>query len=413
MKAQELKAQGKTHKQIQQEPGISYGSVTNLLNPDYKTKQSVTDTPNGWNETDESATWSGITSSPIKTLADACKAAGVDESIWYVDRWECSQWTVGMMPKQAEKPVQTQQYRVKVYLKRLAKRFIQQAQDAIDKRRQKWAPLYPKAFKQKSKGEYLAVVGLFDVHFGKLAWQPETGNNYDLKIAETLFTHAVDDMIEHSRSWNISNFLIALGNDYFHIDNSRNTTYAGTPQDTDGRYAKIFETGFVAIARAIERMVRVAPVDVLYLPGNHDPTTSYHLCREVKTHFRNLDSVNVDISPSPRKYYKYHKNILGFTHGNEEKINSLPNLMASEKPEWWGETKCRDWFIGHLHKRKSWVTQPMDSFEGSTIRVVKSLSGTDAWHHRKGYIDDQQAAEIFFYHRENGYTGHAVARARK
>jgi len=36
----------------------------------------------------------------------------------------------------------------------------------------------------------------------------------------------------------------------------------------------------------------------------------------------------------------------------------------------------------------------------------------NAWHFEHGYIDDKQAAEVFFYEMSGGYAGHAVARAR-
>lgn len=290
--------------------------------------------------------------------------------------------------------------------------FIFQAQEQINEKRKEYSPKYPKALMPKSKGNYLGVIGLFDVHLGKLAWHRDTENNYDLNIASKRFSNAVSELIDHARGKQVARWLVPVGSDYFHIDNSRNTTYAGTPQDVDGRYAKIFEIGYWGWVSGIEKMLTVAPVDVLYLPGNHDPTTSYHLCREIKTHFRNVSQVNVDVEPTSRKYYSYGCNLLGFTHGDMIKPDKLPNLMAKERRKEHATATCTDWFIGHLHARKAWISKPIDTYEGSTIRVVKSLSGTDKWHFDNGYIDDQQAAEVFFYEKGNGYAGHWVARAK-
>ncbi len=409
-----------TFRQISAQTGASNGIVNKVINQGYvpkvrtvkEEKVAQEEETETWEEGDETAVFCSRTDKPVKSLKHALEMCEVDLDVWYVKKWKCSQWTVPVK-QGTSRVIQTQQYMVRIDFERLEKKYIQDARNALDKRRQKYAPVYPKAFRSTRKGNYLGVMGLFDVHFGKLCWNRETNNNYDLKITEKIFENAVEDLLNESRGREISRWLLPLGNDFFHIDNSRNTTFAGTPQDVDGRYAKIFEIGSWSSIRAVERMLCTAPVDVLWIPGNHDPTTSYHLCREIKTHFRNVDQVSVDIGDTYRKYHLYGQNLLGFTHGNEEKVATLPNLMASEKSDWWAKARCRDWFLGHTHKRKSWMTQPMDTHEGSVIRVIKSLSGTDAWHFRKGYIDDQQAAEVFFYERDMGYAGHSVVRARR
>jgi len=404
-----LRQQGKPYRYIMRETGLNARQVQRAIKG---IDSPSDDKQEGWSESGETAVWSGFTSKPIRNDRDLIEQCKIDLTVWFVDRVECVAWNTTV--RDADKSIrQTQNYRVKVYLRRIYAKFIQQAQEAIDKRRQKYSPKYPKAYKSKGKGEYCGVIGLFDVHFGKLAWHRDTENNYDLDIAEQRFDKAVEELLDHSRGKSISSWLLPIGNDYFHIDNSKNTTYAGTPQDVDGRYAKIYETGTWAMIRAIDRLLLTAPVDVLYVPGNHDPTTSYHLCREIKTHYRLVDSVNVDVEPTSRKYYSYGKSLLGFTHGDKIKPDKLPNLMAKERREDHSKATCTDWFIGHLHCRKAWMSKPVDTFEGSTIRVIKSLSGTDSWHYDNGYIDDQQAAEVYFYHKDSGYAGHWVARASK
>lgn len=373
-----------------------------------------------WSESEEAATFTGITDKPIKTLDELIAVAEVDTNIWYVKSYECTAWTVGMKVDAGEgngakKPVQTQQYRVNAKFERIIKRYISDAYNSIDKWRKQYAPKYPKAFKPKSlksRGNYLAILGLFDVHLGKLCWAKETGNNYDLKIAERVFEHAVEDLIAESAHRKVANWVLPVGNDFFHIDGYKAQTTAGTPMDADGRYPKIFETGFHMNRRAIELLLTTGGmVDIYWIPGNHDRHASYHLCRELAAHFRNCEQVNVDTGAASRKYFAYGSNLIGFTHGDKIKPDRLPNLMASERTDW-SSSKCRDWYIGHLHTRKSWVTKPVETFEGSTVRVVKSLTGTDAWHFEMGYVDSQQAAEVFFYERDNGYAGHGVARAR-
>lgn len=377
----------------------------------------------------------------VRTLADAVRVGQVDLTVWYVDRYELSDWTVPMNVKRGQAvttltktnakgesrqtevlawnpsaSAQTQQYRVKLYLKRIVKKAIKEALDAVYERMKAHAPAYPKADKAaRPTGEgFLAVLGLVDAHLGKLCWAPETGDNYDLRIAEGVYRNAVDDLMAEAGGRAITQWVLPLGNDFYHFDNARNTTFSGTPQDVDGRYAKVIEAGMMAVVWAVERLIQVAPVSLIWCPGNHDPTTSYHLSREVAAWFRRSDRVAVDYGPSPRKYFRWNSTLLGFTHGNEEKTESLPNLMATERPDDWAATKTgtREWLIGHMHRSRQWVTKPVDTFEGTTVRVLTSLAGTDAWHHRRGYISTKHSAEVLFYGRDRGYAGHAMAPAR-
>lgn len=352
------------------------------------------------------------TNKPIRTMDDAIKAAGVDLKIWYVERWECSHWTVGMSPKHA-KPLQMQQYRVKLFLKRLVKKEIQEAVKAVYAEMKKYAPKYQKLKRTVSKGNpSLAVFGLFDSHFGKLCWKPETGTDYDLKIAETLYKNAVIDLVARCGNRNIDSIVLPIGNDFFHVDNKQNTTYRGTPQDVDGRYVKIFSAGKLAVIWAVEELMKIADVKVMWIPGNHDPTISYHLCETLDSWFHNTPHVEVDVGPSSRKYHMWHDTLLGFTHGDTIKPHDLPGLMSIEQSENWSKATCREWLLGHMHRSREWVTKGTDTFQGTTVRVLQSLAGTDAWHHEQGFVGQRRAAEVYFYEKEIGYVGHTVVPAR-
>lgn len=400
--------------------GVSLRAIAKQLGLSFNTTKKaclaagvVVNDKGSWKESADTAEWSIVTKNPIKTLEDAVKSSGVDLAVWFPERWEQNSWTV-VAKDSSDNPNQYQNYQVKVFWKRIVKRCLQEAQDAIFERMRKHAPRFPKAFATKSKGECLAVAGLFDVHFGKYAWGEETGTNFDVQIAEEVYTKAVEGILAEVSGKKIGRWLLPVGNDFFHMDNSRNTTFAGTPLDVDGRYARVIESGEMAVIKAIERMMAVAPVDVVWVPGNHDPTTSYHLCRTIAAWYRNTDRVEVDIGPSPRKYYRWGNNIIGLTHGNEEKIEELPNLMASERPDDWAACKdgSREWLIGHWHQSKRWVTKATATSRETIIRGLMSLSGTDSWHHRKGYVNTAQAAEVYFYKKTMGYAGHVPAYAR-
>jgi len=135
------------------------------------------------------------------------------------------------------------------------------------------------------------------------------------------------------------------------------------------------------------------PVDIVNIPGNHDFERSFYLGKYLSAWFNNDPQVSVDTHASPRKYYRFGNVLLGFTHGSEEKESSLPMIMATDihsKPMW-SETKFHEWHVGHIHRKRNVIydinkTRELNEDLGVTVRYLSSLTGTEEWHHKKGFV---------------------------
>jgi len=94
-------------------------------------------------------------------------------------------------------------------------------------------------------------------------------------------------------------------------------------------------------------------------------------------------------------------------HGDRDDapIKDLPLIMAQEKSEAWSRTKHKEWHIGHVHKRKESNFIAGDTFNGVHVRVIPSLTGTDAWHYQHGYTKNEKMAESFLWDYEEGCVG--------
>lgn len=250
----------------------------------------------------------------------------------------------------------------------------------------------------------LLEVNIFDLHLGKVAWKEETGSNYDLDTACELFMKAVRFFVEKAKLANVERILFPIGNDFFNSDNSHpySRTTKGTPQEEDTRWHRTFRTGRNLVVQAITELATVAPVDVVIIPGNHDVERSFYLGDSLEAWFHNNENVRIDNSASPRKYYNYGKVLLGLTHGSEENINYLPGIMAQEVPDLWGKTLYREFHLGHLHHRKSKAFLPTTEIQGTVVRYMSSLSGVDAWHHRKGFVGARRSAEAMIWDKKLG-----------
>ena len=76
--------------------------------------------------------------------------------------------------------------------------------------------------------------------------------------------------------------------------------------------------------------------------------------------------------------------------------------MAQEKPDLWGKTKYREWHLGDKHHKKEIWTMGTEDNMGVVIRLMRSLSSTDEWHYKKGYIGNIRSAEAFIWDKERG-----------
>ena len=80
--------------------------------------------------------------------------------------------------------------------------------------------------------------------------------------------------------------------------------------------------------------------------------------------------------------------------------------MANEVPELWVKAEHTEWQLGHFHKKRNLFWMDIDERFGTIIRVLPSLSGTDAWHHGRGYIGNNRSAQMHIYGEKSGYKGH-------
>lgn len=259
------------------------------------------------------------------------------------------------------------------------------------------APKYTPFIYDEDHGHgHLLVIDPADVHIGKLSSSFETGENYNNQIAVKRVKDGVHGILQKAKGFNIDKIALIAGNDILHIDNPKRTTTSGTPQDTDGMWYDNFLIAKRLYIEIIEKLISVAPVHFVFNPSNHDFTNGFFLADVISTWFHKCDAVTFDCSMSHRKYFRYHNNLIGSTHGDGAKTTDLPLLMAQEAPKDWSLSKHRYVYTHHVHHKTS------KDFIGVTVESLRSPSGTDGWHHRNGYEHAPKAIEGFIHHKQHG-----------
>jgi hypothetical protein len=354
----------------------------------------------------------------VRTVKDALRKAEIDTVIWEVEKTNVNSYPIAMKLKQVDKShkvVERWLWQVKVFLRRRIPLCAERSAEAWIERMEKFSPKFPPIKRVKrDTSPHLLELGLVDSHYGKLARRAETGDSYDLVTARQYYRNALEDLTEKASPWNIEKFVLPIGQDFFHIDNTSNTTAKGTPQDVDGRLHEIYAAGVESVINGIAHLLRIAPVQVIWVPGNHDPMTSWYMSREVATHYRHCKEVEVDYRPMKRKFFTYGKNGIMLTHAECEKHSDLPIIMASEDRKAWAETEYSEIHCGHLHKKKETYFVGADTHGGGVVvRLLPSLSGVDKYHADHGWTKGEKAAIGFLFGKEPGLvaTFNAPARA--
>ena len=251
-------------------------------------------------------------------------------------------------------------------------------------------------YKYKAGGMML-VLPMLDVHFRKVAWVGDSGQDYDLKIAEKRYKDAVIDILSRQSAYGIKveRIIYPIGQDFFHADDIEGHTSSGTLLDADSRWTKAYKLGIDIMIWTIEQLRAIAPVECMYVPGNHDKALSYYAIISLDCYYHNCKGVKIDIDAYPRKYIEYGEVLIGMSHGKEEG-KRIETTMQLEAKEAWGRSQFREWLLGDLHHEEAKETG------GIVIRRLSAITATDAWHAGKAYIGSVQKASAFIYHKEKG-----------
>ena len=260
---------------------------------------------------------------------------------------------------------------------------------------------FPKVKPAESTGLLLEVC-IADAHFGRLSYSKETNDApYDLLIAQASFMRALETLLDRAKGYTFERILMPLGHDLLHSNGMNNATAGGTPLDCDGRYQKTFTLVRQTMAEVIERLRRIAPVDIPVIAGNHDRTI-WTLADSLSSWFRGQPDVNIDNAPTLRKAYSWGTCGFLLTHGDAGKKAEYPLVFATEFPEIFSNSTWREVQQGHFHKAA------LDETHGVKIRTLPSLASADFWHFENMYTCNMRSAEAYVFSKTEGQIAQFV-----
>jgi len=254
--------------------------------------------------------------------------------------------------------------------------------------------------KLKYKADYVSngkmlFVPFADLHYGMMATQKSTGNEYNMTIAEDLVQKAIAQILQRIKGQRYEKIVLLLGNDFLNCDNIFGTTTAGTPQDNDTSWFDMVDSATELIIKMVESFLPIAPVEVYSVSSNHDTHSYYGVSKAVEFYFRGDRNVTFENSPVPRKYYKFGKNLIAMSH--DIPIKRALEIITSEAKDEWSDSSHMYWILAHFHTAMAYEKQGF-----LEIYRLPTISGWSRWSNEKGYQQSEKKTQCFVFDEEFG-----------
>ncbi|MAQ49069.1 MAG: hypothetical protein CL720_05070 [Chloroflexi bacterium] len=265
---------------------------------------------------------------------------------------------------------------------------------------------WPKVAKPKTTENKLCTLyTITDYHIGAYSWARETGDDWDISIAQKVLINAVNDLINGSPKSSQA-VLCQLG-DFLHWDGLLAVTpTAKNVLDADGRFEKLTEIATECCINIVNLLLQSHDkVHVIMAEGNHDLAASVWLRLLMKQVFGKNKRVTVEDSPFPYYKFSWGNSFLGFHHGHLSRINKMPAKFYSEFARDMGQSAYRYLHTGHLHHKE--VVEDA----GVVVERHPTLSARDA-HGSRGFSNSIRAAQSITYDKDYGEVSRTVVYPR-
>lgn len=277
-----------------------------------------------------------------------------------------------------------------------AERQVELMKAVIEGMKSEITPVVPvKAARTKRDDKLLNLYTVSDFHLGMLAWADESGDDWDMKIAEDLFSRWFDSAFQ--KAPDAGTGVINLLGDLAHFDSLDAVTPAsGHVLDADTRYQKLVRYMIRMVRRVVDMaLVKHKNVRLLIVQGNHDESGMIWLAEMFSTLYDNEPRVFVDTSPDVYKMVQHGKTTLFFHHGHKARFDAIEPVMIAKFRKAFGESVYSYAHVGHLHHQKIVESRNM------IVEQHRTLAAKDAYASRGGWMSGR-SANVITYSAEYG-----------
>ena len=232
------------------------------------------------------------------------------------------------------------------------------------------------------------VMSIQDIHFGK-----EGNQTIDKDFEDTI----INLVSRATTSHYIEKMYFVVGGDLINMDTFSGSTTSGTPLENCMTSTEAYIQAFDAMHWAISYIKNFCKeLVVVYVPGNHDRLSSFHLCHALSQSIESKE-IEWDISYEERKVHVWHNNFNAFEHGDKPSKNT-PLVYATEYPKEWGDTVNRTLFTGHFHTERKVEYMSTAETTGFIHKTLPSIGNTDYYHYHNKYVGNRRSGKLELQH---------------
>ena len=232
---------------------------------------------------------------------------------------------------------------------------------------------------QRTCWDLLNQYTITDNHFGMLSWREETGDDYDLRIAERVLVDWFSAAIANSPDAHTG--LLAQLGDLMHHDSMESITPAhGHVLDADSRLQKIIRVVIRVIRQIIAMLLQKHEhVHVIMASGNHDPASSAWMREMLSVMYENEPRITIDRSPMLYHAYEWGKTALYYHHGHKRGVSNVDVVMAGLFREMFGRCTTAYAHVGHRHSDDGKKTNLMYVEQHETLAAKDAFNAGGGW----------------------------------
>lgn len=327
-----------------------------------------------------------VTRDPHRLL----EVLGYDPSKWELITYRVSNWDSG------DKKLKAIQYKVRPRTDISTSDMLKAVKEAFKEEITPFLFTQPKYIEGLNDNKLMEIAPI-ELHIGKMSNKVETGENYDLKIAQKRFYDIFEDIYRKQEIEKCGHCVVIIGSDFFNSESDNCTSKDKIPQENDSRYIKLFREGIKMYIRALLTLRGLFnKVDVMLCAGNHARAMETFLYMALEQRFVDDNVINFIENYRLTQVYTFGKCAIFYNHGDANLKQTIKSIPA-EFAEVWGTHPYRELHLGHLHKE---IT--VDDDGGMITRRIGSPCATDAWHYGNRFVGAIKKHQIFIWDKNSG-----------
>lgn len=240
------------------------------------------------------------------------------------------------------------------------------------------------------RDDIIPWINIGDAHFGMIAHASESGEDFNLEIAENEMKAAIGLVIDEMAA--TERLVIQDMGDFTHYENtSKVTERSRHALDVDGTMPEMIRVYSRTMRWLVEKaLTKAKHVDVIINQGNHSRSNDFWMVELLKVAYGHTGRVHVLNNDQPFIAYRMGQTLVLCHHSDQVKPKGLADVMTTDFRKDYGETTFHYVDVGHVHHGMVMKEHPSVKVES-----FNQLARADNYAYANGYRSRSSLTVIY------------------